>query len=171
MENINGRSSFFPPPYRTQCERCHLQYQPRSWHQKYCQSCQKVKAKEWTENAIAKRPEYYQRKARENAWRYRLTVKVKVLGHYSNQTFTCGCCGESERDFLTINHLDGEGNRQSKELGIPRSSHRLCEWLIRNEFPAGYQVLCMKCNVAKGLYGACPHKRTGNSKGLASIRD
>jgi hypothetical protein len=65
---------------------------------KYCQSCQKTKAKEWTKNAIAKRPEYYREKSRQDARRYRTSVKSRVMGHYSNQTFVCACCGESEHD-------------------------------------------------------------------------
>jgi hypothetical protein len=89
-----------------------------------------------------------------------MTVKSRVLGHYSNQMFVCACCAESERDFLTIDHTKGNANKQSKALGIPRTSHRLYGWLIRNQFPAGYQVLCIKCNMAKGHYGVCPHKKT-----------
>ena len=31
-------------------------------------------------------------------------------------------------------------------------------WLIENKFPAGIQILCHNCNLAKGFYGACPHQ-------------
>jgi hypothetical protein len=164
MVNIASSYGFAPPPDLSQCTRCHQQYHPRSWHQKYCQACQKIKAKEWTESAIAKRPEYYRVKNREDARRHRMAVRLRALGNYSNQTFACACCAESERDFFTIDHIKGNASSQSKALGIPRSSYRLYEWLIRNQFPAGYQVLCMKCNMAKGHYGICPHKKNAENK-------
>jgi hypothetical protein len=31
--------------------------------------------------------------------------------------------------------------------------------LITNGFPSGFRTLCHNCNMAKGLYGTCPHER------------
>jgi hypothetical protein len=43
------------------------------------------------------------------------------------------------------------------ETGL-RGGVRFYSWLRRNNYPEGYQVLCFNCNIAKGLYGVCPHQ-------------
>ncbi len=141
------------------CERCGLSYGLSSWYQKYCRGCRKAKEREWTKNAIAKKRDYYRMKSRESASRNRHYVKWKVFGHYSNRTFRCACCGESEPDFLTLDHVSGDGNRRSREDGVPRSGILLYYWLVRNDFPFGYVVLCINCNISKGHHGVCPHER------------
>lgn len=69
----------------------------------------------------------------------------------------CVCCGESRREFLTIDHIDGGGNKHRKELRANGSQH-IYQWLKKNNFPPGYRVLCMNCNFAAGMYGKCPHE-------------
>jgi hypothetical protein len=76
-----------------------------------------------------------------------------VLNHYGT---TCACCPESERAFLTIDHVNGGGNKHRKEIG-----RNFTEWLFKNNFPEGYQTLCFNCNVAKHLLGTCPHQNMG----------
>lgn len=75
----------------------------------------------------------------------------KVLAHYGGR---CGCCGEARREFLAIDHINGGGKQHRREMGL-----HLTQWLVRNGFPAGFQLLCHNCNTAKGLYGACPHTK------------
>lgn len=88
--------------------------------------------------------------------------KIKCISHYSDST--CGCCGESEFIFLTIDHIDGGGNTHRREIGgnsgkKPYANSKLYAWLIRNEFPEGFQVLCFSCNRGKWMNdGVCPHK-------------
>lgn len=79
-----------------------------------------------------------------------------VIAHYSNDLNCCACCAENEYSFLTIDHINGGGTQQRKELKMRGS--RLYLYLIRNHFPEGYQILCYNCNCAKGLYGQCPHQ-------------
>lgn len=79
-----------------------------------------------------------------------------VLSHYSNKQLSCFCCSESIYEFLSIDHIDGGGTKQRKSLGV----NNIYPWLIRNNYPKGYQVLCHNCNLAKGFYGQCPHQRT-----------
>jgi len=67
----------------------------------------------------------------------------------------CHCCGETEKDFLTIDHIDGGGRRHKKKVG---SGIRFYRWLISNNFPVGFEILCYNCNCAKGKLGYCPHK-------------
>lgn len=65
--------------------------------------------------------------------------KAVALDHYGNE---CECCGDGDPDILTIDHIDGNGAAHRKT--IPAS--QICSWLIRNNFPPGFRVLCFNCN-------------------------
>ena len=80
--------------------------------------------------------------------------RIEVLTHYSNGTPKCKCCGEDTYEFLSIDHIDGGGGKHRKEI----RGNNFYNWIIKNSFPVGYQVLCHNCNQAKGLYGKCPHE-------------
>lgn len=100
----------------------------------------------------SKDPEYRElqnRKARERQFK----IKMKVFNHYSNGKMECACCKEKYLEFLTIDHINGGGNKHRK---IVVGSH-IYQWLVSNNFPKGYQILCMNCNWAKGHFGICPH--------------
>ncbi len=85
---------------------------------------------------------------------------VQIFDYYSGGANRCACCGEQERDFLTLDHVAGNSNKTSVALGIPRAGANLYFWLARNSFPHGYQILCMNCNMSKGKHGGiCAHKR------------
>lgn len=105
-----------------------------------------------------KRLEYFQKHKKERnlyARNNNKQIKLEVLNYYSNGSMSCNCCGEKELHFLSIDHIDGGGNRLSKIQGVGTN---LYKWLRRNEFPKGFQVLCMNCNFGKGKIGVCPHK-------------
>ena len=76
----------------------------------------------------------------------------------------CQCCGEEAFEFLAIDHVDGNGNDHRRKL---KAGYLLGEekvwgfynWLRANNWPKGYGVLCHNCNMAKGLYGTCPHRK------------
>ena len=67
----------------------------------------------------------------------------------------CKCCGEKTIEFLTLDHINGGGNKHRKEIGGAGSKMLL--WLKGNGYPSGIQVLCYNCNSAKAYYGLCPH--------------
>jgi hypothetical protein len=84
----------------------------------------------------------------------RLKEKKTVFDHYGNK---CFCCGEDKPCFLAIDHIDGHGNQHRKDIG--KAGSGFYKWLIVNEFPEGFQVLCHNCNMGKHLNGGiCPHK-------------
>ena len=71
----------------------------------------------------------------------------------------CARCGEAETKFLSIDHINNDGaeERRSGKYGSSGSAFYL--WLRKNSFPAGYQVLCMNCQVGKHRNnGVCPHQ-------------
>lgn len=82
--------------------------------------------------------------------------KSIVFNHYSNGIIKCACCGDNHKEFLTIDHINGDGAAHRKLIG--RGGDKLYAWLIRNNFPEGYRVLCMNCNWAIGIHGYCPHE-------------
>lgn len=86
-------------------------------------------------------------------------LKLKVLIHYSGDPPKCACCGESEYNFLQIDHVNGGGNRHRKSIKVKCGS-KFYYWLWKNNFPEGYQVLCANCNWGKRMNnGVCPHKK------------
>lgn len=83
--------------------------------------------------------------------------KFECFSHYSNGLPICACCGEKEILFLTIDHINNNGNKERKEL--KKMGRTYYVWLRKNNYPDGLQVLCMNCNWAKGRFGLCPHIR------------
>ncbi len=80
-----------------------------------------------------------------------------VIEHYGGASPVCWCCDEAHYEFLTIDHIDGGGNTHRKTM--PHGSGSICRWLIKNNFPPGFRILCYNCNITRGLHGYCPHKR------------
>ncbi len=96
--------------------------------------------------------------------------RLKILQYYSKRLSKsnipcCRCCGEkSHVDFLAIDHIAGRKEMDSEpelvELGYSSSKkvEVLGNWIKKNNFPKGFQVLCHNCNFAKGKLGQCPHQ-------------
>lgn len=82
--------------------------------------------------------------------------KMLVYMHYCNGVIQCSCCGELQIEFLTVDHVDG---KKKHNHGKDMTGNKLYRWLIKNNYPEGFQVHCWNCNVAKGRFGICPHKR------------
>lgn len=84
-----------------------------------------------------------------------IIAKRSVISHYSRGANACACCGDGNFIFLGIDHVNGKtwsGRRPNEEGG-----GGLYRRLIRQGYPAGYQVLCFNCNYAKSQ-GGCPHQ-------------
>ena len=80
-----------------------------------------------------------------------------TITHYGGNPPKCNCCGEVERKFLTLDHIKGGGRKHRKEMN--NKSGGVHGQLVKNNFPDGYQVLCMNCNWGKFINnGQCPHK-------------
>ena len=92
-------------------------------------------------------------------------IRLEVMEHYCKGPAHCMCCGESMYEFLTMDHVNGDGSKHRKEIlsinGTRNgaSGTSLLHWLKRNEFPEGFQVLCANCNFAKRTGRFCPHQK------------
>ena len=135
------------------------------------------KMREDNEKTQAKRRELYRtddtyREARKAASRltpasvqreYRLKLKAQVFNHYGPM---CVCCGETEKTFLTIGHVNGDGAAHRQEVnGGERGSRRAGGMtarvyldIVRRGFPEAFRIECYNCNC--GAFrngGVCPH--------------
>lgn len=83
-------------------------------------------------------------------------AKDKVYAAYGG--YVCNCCGETTKEFLTIDHIDNDGaehRRKTKTVG----GAGLYRWIIKNHFPKTFQILCYNCNCGKKHNGGiCPHE-------------
>ena len=105
---------------------------------------------------MSKQLDYYKRnkeKVLKNQKIHRQKRRMRVISYYTNNKNCCSCCGEKTYEFLSIDHIVGGGTKHRKETGV-----NVDRWIINNNFPIGFDILCQNCNFAKGLYGKCPHK-------------
>ena len=101
---------------------------------------------------IEKIQEYRAKNSRKivlRAREYRKKNKREVLAHYSNGPEPiCAKCNEINLDLLTIDHIDGNGAQELRELN-KKGGTDFYLWLKRESYPKGYQVLCYNCNWLK----------------------
>lgn len=97
-------------------------------------------------------------RSRRNTREGNRRLKKAVLAAYGGR---CACCEELRWQFLTIDHINGGGNAQRKQLGLNGS--QFYRWLKKEGFPLGFRVLCFNCNSAIGFYGSCPHADNGGT--------
>lgn len=102
----------------------------------------------------------------ERQWtkEYRAQLRDETFAAYGG--YVCACCGETERSFLTIDHINNDGAKFRKNVLGNRgfAGYHTYRWLRANGYPQdGLQVLCMNCQQGKKLNGGiCPHQRTCN---------
>lgn len=79
-------------------------------------------------------------------------LKVEMAQAYGGK---CECCGESQIEFLTIDHINGGGAEHRRRVGKGRFIY---EELKSLGFPKDkYRLLCYNCNITRGFNGYCPH--------------
>lgn len=128
------------------------------------------------------RARYHARKLQHSttAMKRRQRLKREAFTAYGGAR--CVCCGEKHLEFLSIDHIDGNGNTHRKalaaEFGWKADSRGVCGstfylWLKKNKYPPGFRVLCMNCNCALSRFGYCPHELAarGDSSEVTSAVD
>jgi len=91
---------------------------------------------------------------------WRINQRKLVLEHYGGTPPSCSCCGESIIEFLTVDHIDNDGAAHRRDNKIA-SGGQTYSWIIKNNFPPGFQILCMNCNFGRAHSEGkvCPHKK------------
>ena len=84
----------------------------------------------------------------------KLRLKHAAISYYGGK---CACCKLDDFPFLTIDHINNDGAVHRKANKI--IGRLIYNWLKKNNYPAGFQVLCFNCNSAKSIFGVCPHQR------------
>lgn len=76
-------------------------------------------------------------------------VKNAVVNVLTNGEGTCRMCGQGDQDVLCIDHVNNDGAVHRK---VDKTSNgRIWDWMIRNDYPPGFQVLCYNCNMKKEI--------------------
>lgn len=121
-----------------------------------CKSCRSL-AWERTKNSTAYKLRVEKMKVATRC--NMISLRYELINKYSNGLMKCMCpgCDIKEYKFLSIDHIDGGGNKHRKGGNIGKGFVNVYSWLKRNNYPPGFQVLCHNCNLAKGFYGQCPH--------------
>lgn len=109
-----------------------------------------IRLRQWKKNNIQ------QVKATSRKWYQR--IRSEALRAYGGKNPKCKCCGETAQLFLTIDHINGGGNKHRRLLKSEGRGSNFFLWLKRKKYPKGFQLLCYNCNCAKSFYGKCPHK-------------
>ena len=136
------------------------------------ESKKKNKAYTQRHEVIARKKKYQSSpESKKNYKEIRDTNRFKVLQHYSKTLSNsdipcCNCCGLDEHmDFLALDHIAGKKQMdfESELVKLGYSSklkgEKLLNWIIKNDFPEGFQILCHNCNHAKfHNNNECPHE-------------
>ena len=126
---------------------------PRNIKRRYHVEC---KPKRYKDNKRMRRKKMTDEE-KENRNKHQREVNAEnrrlALEGYGNK---CECCGETQYEFLCIDHINGDGSEHRKEIG---GGSRIYWWLIKNNFPEGFRVLCYNCNMSYGFYNYCPHQK------------
>lgn len=137
-----------------------------------CKDCKKEYMNKKSKEYYSKNPNKFTEKSKK--WRKdnpekQKEIKTKAILKIKKEAFSllgvnppkCECCGEKEINFLCIDHIKNDGNKERQELKLRGGSdfYRF----IRNKYnPAlerKYQILCFNCNNGKRINkGICPHK-------------
>ena len=92
-------------------------------------------------------------KIRAKSRRCALRQRELCFEHYGQ---VCACCGEANKKFLSIDHINNDGAAHYRQ--DPKAMN-LARWLVKHNFPTGFQILCYNCNCGRHYNdGVCPHE-------------
>lgn len=83
-------------------------------------------------------------------------IRQVCIEHYGGTPPKCACCGESHIEFLTLDHIHGGGRKH--RMSLPKRSTALYKWIIDNDFPNMFRILCYNCNCSQAHRSYCPHE-------------
>jgi hypothetical protein len=149
VDHIEGRKKMGHDRYTGTSElyRYILKNQFPSNFQILCFNCNMkkeiIREKELSQNLKNIKRRYLRRK-----------LKVEVFSEICKSNPRCQCCGYDDLDGLSVDHIEGR-----KKMGHDRRFRAgdLYAWIKRNNYPSGFQILCINCNSVKWQLGECPH--------------
>ena len=131
---------------------------PEYHHQYYLDNMEKIK--ERGRRFYQEHRDVCLERAKKSAWgkehpegrrvivkRCEQNLKRRVLTHYGGGELVCVKCGFNDIRALSIDHLNNNGYEHRKEM--KRTGVNFYRLLEKQEYPRGYQTLCMNCNFIK----------------------
>ena len=94
---------------------------------------------------LAKYRQSHKKEEKDRKHRVYLEQRLIVMNHYGGK---CAFCGNTNVNHLCIDHINNDGAEHRKTIG-----RQICRWLIKNNFPDGFQVLCYNHNAEKQFSG------------------
>lgn len=87
--------------------------------------------------------------------------RLAALERYARGNLACACCGEQALEFLGLDHVNDDGGAHRRQLRVTGGG-QFYAWLRKTGYTYEHLVVaCHNCNIARAMYGECPHKRTG----------
>lgn len=98
-----------------------------------------------------KDPKFRERESEQTRAAY-VRLRTRLFEMYGS---VCQCCGETERAFMELDHVNGGGGKHLTETS-PVTVYRQ---ILRAGYSAEYQLLCANCNRGRQRAGGiCPHQ-------------
>lgn len=97
----------------------------------------------------------------------RNSEKLAVLKHYGGGQIACVICGESRLPCLSIDHINSGGTKHREVIN--RKGSGFYSWLKKQNFPEGYQTLCMNCQFVKRIGNQELAKRGDSRQGRLAL--
>jgi len=116
-------------------------------HFAHCKGCHLIMRRDWISRNREKWTAYQRA--------YVASLKEELYAHYGDR---CTCCGETEKKFLEVDHINNDGAEHRRLEGKWLLGKNIISWLKKNNWPPNFQLLCTNCNMAKARYGICPHQ-------------
>lgn len=125
-----------------ECNGCHREYYENH-------------KKEYSERH-KKRYKINSEKSKRYTKEYNLKLKQEVINYYGGK---CTCCNETRLDFLALDHINGGGTKQKKQLRSEHKAQNMYAWAKNNNYPKIFQIMCHNCNMSKHINkGKCIHQ-------------
>lgn len=99
-------------------------------------------------------PDEYRAKARERGAELRRRMREELVEAYGGRC-VCPRCPETDPAFLTLDHVNGDGQAHRLKLG----SHTYADLRRRGWPTEGYRLLCWNCNAMTRGGRTCPHEQ------------
>lgn len=101
------------------------------------------------ERIITRTRNYREKHLGYNSNRARL-IKIEVLTHYGGGKLACVVCGESRLACLSLDHIANNGAEDRRtRVGKQRGGFYFLKSIRDDNYPDGYQTLCMNCHFIK----------------------
>src|ERR1019366_6337475 len=107
----------------------------------------------------AKLENYYNNREHQLTMQRRYADKLRTLVFDAYGGPECACCGETRREFLQLDHMNGDGAAHRRAIKNGSTTTVMLRWLLKRGFPPGFRVLCSNCNFSIGIRGYCPHEK------------